>query len=529
MRFPEDIIEKEIWASHLAIKDVKSVKNHDRVSVIHFFEVDYILSEGDSKSLVFNSISRSEVTKYQISNTGSSSLTAPPRPAATSKDVKESALYNRENIKYIDYIEQRKALKIAAASGGSTRKIRTPCPPTGASICPVNIKFGRPMEKPYYESFMGTSSMIMDLIRAVHEHSQQCGGQLHTRRSHVRLKRLSLNITITCAKGVDCSRWKSGKFTWMSCGVLAIPNTNRIVPTNDVLYASATYSTPTTKSHAEQFMSCLLLTPPNRNLLNDLVKVFVAPYLLSEKERLVDLRCLELKNLNQGLIMNMDVGYTGARKAQCATILVGSGSRVVFSRTDTENSAWLKEGHLISLALNEAINERKLDVVAIEIDDNASNKKKIEAFKRVNGPDHYKEESVKALNDVFHAAKSMGRQAVKFVSTYVSAMDQQLKILLPCIEFSGDGEILEMFLVKIQSYLQRNFVEHFKDISIAFDKSGATDWIETSSSSESMLHFAKEKNLVDDVIDFNFWSPVVDAWNSSIPAASARADNVGAI
>ena len=111
MRFPEDIIEKEIWASHLGIKDVKSVKNHDRVSVIHFFEVDYILSEGDSKSLVFNSISRSEVTKYQISNTGSSSLTAPPRPAATSKDVKESALYNRENIKYIDYMEQRKALK----------------------------------------------------------------------------------------------------------------------------------------------------------------------------------------------------------------------------------------------------------------------------------------------------------------------------------------------------------------------------------------------------------------------------------
>ena len=49
----------------------------------------------------------------------------------------------------------------------------------------------------------------------------------------------------------------------------------------------------------------------------------------------------------------------------------------------------------MSAALDEAINIRKLDVVAVEIDDNASNKKKIESYKRVNGPDEYKEESVK--------------------------------------------------------------------------------------------------------------------------------------
>ena len=70
----------------------------------------------------------------------------------------------------------------------------------------------------------------------------------------------------------------------------------------------------------------------------------------------------------------MDVGYTGARKAQCATIMVGSGSRAVFSRTDTDNSAWLKEGLLVAFALSEAIAERKI-VVVVEIDDNAANKK----------------------------------------------------------------------------------------------------------------------------------------------------------
>lgn len=64
--------------------------------------------------------------------------------------------------------------------------------------------------------------------------------------------------------------------------------------------------------------------------------------------------------------------------------MVGSGSRVVFSRTDTENGAWLKEDILVSTALDEAVNIRELDVVvAVEIDDDASNKKKIESHKRV--------------------------------------------------------------------------------------------------------------------------------------------------
>jgi hypothetical protein len=34
--------------------------------------------------------------------------------------------------------------------------------------------------------------------------------------------------------------------------------------------------------------------------------------------------------------------------------MVGSGSRAIFSRTDTDNGAWLKEGILVSTALEEA-------------------------------------------------------------------------------------------------------------------------------------------------------------------------------
>ena len=56
----------------------------------------------------------------------------------------------------------------------------------------------------------------------------------------------------------------------------------------------------------------MLLTPPSRNTMKGVVKSFVAPYLTDEKERIVDLRCSELTSLNEGLIINMDVGYTGA-------------------------------------------------------------------------------------------------------------------------------------------------------------------------------------------------------------------------
>ena len=53
-----------------------------------------------------------------------------------------------------------------------------------------------------------------------------------------------------------------------------------------------------------------------------------------------------MKELNDGIIINVDVGYEGARKAWFATVMVGSGSRAIFSRTNTENGAWLKNAFL---------------------------------------------------------------------------------------------------------------------------------------------------------------------------------------
>lgn len=81
--------------------------------------------------------------------------------------------------------------------------------------------------------------------------------------------------------------------------------------------------------------------------------------------------------------------------------------------------------------------------------------KKIENYKRVNGPTEYKEESVKGLNDVFHAAKSMGRQAVKIVATYVQQLESQIK---PLIEsHSNNWKIEETLLYTISNNLEMNF------------------------------------------------------------------------
>ena len=289
----------------------------------------------------------------------------------------------------------------------------------------------------------------------------------------------------------------------------------------------ACYLTPTTKAHADQFLSCMLLTPPSRRLLDDLVRNFVAPYLVQEKEKIISDRCRELVDLKEGLIINMDVGYTGARKAQCATVMVGSGSRVVFSRTDTENGAWLKEGILVSAALEEAINIRKLDVVAVEIDDNASNKKKIESYKRVNGPSEYTEENVKGLNDVFHAAKSMGKQAIKIMSLFVEQIISKVKPLTVIIPLGVD--LHEMILSPLLTELTSNFDSYFLDIKEKFQHIGAAEWVAANSSISSMQDFANSVQQVDSTIDYKHWSPIVNAWNETKPPSANLADNISSI
>ena len=97
----------------------------------------------------------------------------------------------------------------------------------------------------------------------------------------------------------------------------------------------------------------------------------------------------------------MDVGHSSARNSQAATLASASGNVLLFTLTDTKTNAWLKETALVERALDFAIVKEKLDVVMIEIDDNAKNATIITSYTRINGPEECKDEAVKAGIDVF--------------------------------------------------------------------------------------------------------------------------------
>ena len=162
------------------------------------------------------------------------------------------------------------------------------------------------------------------------------------RRDNITLKRLTGSIIIKCALGGQCKLWDRGTFAWVSAGSIPIPNSTRSAYVPDVLYSLACYITPTTKCHADQFLTSMLLAPPSRRALNDRIGHFVEPYLLRKKEKLIQIRCDELANLNEGLIINMNVGYTGARKAQCATVMVGSGSKILCTVMPVHKQHWME-------------------------------------------------------------------------------------------------------------------------------------------------------------------------------------------
>jgi hypothetical protein len=73
-------------------------------------------------------------------------------------------------------------------------------------------------------------------------------------------KRLSLQVSINCALKNKCQTWDNEIYKWLSSRQIQVPNTSRMALVPDVLYALATYITPTTKAHAEQFCSAMLLT-----------------------------------------------------------------------------------------------------------------------------------------------------------------------------------------------------------------------------------------------------------------------------
>ena len=103
VKVPEDIDEAAIWANLLGIEEFLLIS---RVSVIHFFEVDMIVKSIVDGEATFDGIDRTQPTRYQMFDTGNSSLVSPARPAASKADIDNSIFYSIKSMTYIHYCTQ---------------------------------------------------------------------------------------------------------------------------------------------------------------------------------------------------------------------------------------------------------------------------------------------------------------------------------------------------------------------------------------------------------------------------------------
>ena len=283
VRFPTDIEESEVW---LILLGSHGVIVASRVYII-------VSSTGDGYCQ-FYSIDRMGPTKYQTADTGNRSLVAPARPACAKFVIAESIFYNVKELLNCDYVihqtawskvKKSRVLKRKEIQNSSTFNVTD----TSLQSTPSNnflqfldatsgeMRAGRVPDTPYNENQMGASLKTVALIKAIYHHAKNCIGNIVIRRSNVAQKRLSIQITVTCSEKHKCSTWERGSYPWQSTNKVGFPNSSRPAFVPNVFYAMACYMTSTTKAHAEQYFSCMLLVPPSRPMLNDLVKSFVSP------------------------------------------------------------------------------------------------------------------------------------------------------------------------------------------------------------------------------------------------------------
>jgi hypothetical protein len=354
--------------------------------------------------------------------------------------------------------------------------------------------------------FIGVSDNIVELMKSMNDHGHRCKGNLHFRRSQVTTRRLALSVRCQCSLGKLCSVLPFGALKWQSTSDISITPT-KTAPVPDVLYALGVCMTPNTMAHADQLFSAMLSTPPSRNLLKEVIRTVIDPYLAREKDRIVKQACREIRESGLSPVLCMDVGHSSARNSQAATLAAASGNVLLFTMTDKKTNAWLKETALVERALEYAIVEEKLDVCMVEIDDNAKNASIITSYTSVNGPVPCRNEAVKAGIDVFHAVKAMGKHIIKINAENVLTMEKFFKPLCQknCLVSDVTARVNDMMIAKSDLF--------FNDTKSIFSEYGASEWRAACESPATIREFVVTNNLLDVTENSSYWEPVVAAWN----------------
>lgn len=497
-----DVEEKPIWLEHLGLAvNSKLIPLLPRVWIGHFSWKDINISKGDDDSIICDGVCFKFPTKFTDYEKGNRSLLAPPRPSATRKEIQDSVFYTKRVLTYEDCVMQSGDIHVKKRR----RKIVTETPSTKSTPSP----FGRPLSNPYWEFFIGMADSVIFLMRAMNMHGRSCPGQVYFKRSDVTTKRFSLRVKCTCSLEKQCRQWDNGIFRWESCTEIRFSDSTSY-PVPDVLYALGVSMTPNTMAHSDQLLSSMLLTPPSRMLLKEIIRVVVDPYLAGKKKDIISAACDQLKVLGTSPILCMDVGHSSARNSQAATLAAASGNILLFTMTDTKTNAWLKESSLVARALEFAIVEAKLDISSVEIDDNAKNALLISSFKRINGPEGIRDEPVKAAIDVFHAAKSMGKNIIKISKDHLTTLE---KIMQPLCTRNIDVPLL---LSKLTTKIRLKSEMFFTEINGIFTekKFGSDTWKEISTTPECLKNFSIMNGFMESAPDNIFWAPVISTWNT---------------
>lgn len=309
------------------------------------------------------------------------------------------------------------------------RKKRSPTLPS-SSAKSGSGSIGRPISNPYWEFFIGNADNLISVVKTMNNHGKICGGEIYFRRAEVTTKRFVLTFKCSCSLEKLCRKWQNGIYRLQSTNDIRTHNSpTRSFPIPDVLYALGVSMTPNTMTHSDQLFSAMMLNPPSRNLLKDIIKIVVDPYLVNKKNDIISVTCDDLRSLSNLTVLCMDVGHSSARNSQAATLAAARGNLLLFTLTDTHTNAWLKESSLVSRALEYAVNEKQLDISTVEVDDNSKNALLVSSFKRINGPIGMRDEPIKVAIDVFHAAKSLGRNTLKISKEHLTILEKTLQPL----------------------------------------------------------------------------------------------------
>jgi hypothetical protein len=365
-----DPYESDIWLNHLEVVDIDDINRVQalklaRVWIGHFHVVDYeVGSDHTTKNVYFIRIDFGSVTKFQDYNTGCNSKSSPPRPSVTQADIYKSRITYQDILSYEDYVilnsvnidskRKRKSIEAPVEEDYKT--------PGKERVPGIRRRRG----DIYHHSFIGMADQLIDLIRAVNSHGQNCKGQILFRDTSVVLKRFTLILKCKCSLGKECNdtEWNNGHLShghlrWQSVNDMEI-SPGRSVFTTDVLYAHAVTVTPNSMAHGQQLLDAMFLLSPSRDLLKEIIVKKVDPYLVNMKKQLVDERIATIGN--KALIVSMDCGFNHARNAEGATLCIACGLVVVETIVDVVVNAWSKEAVLVKKALDWLIIERGLDV-----------------------------------------------------------------------------------------------------------------------------------------------------------------------